>query len=124
MANETLIAALEKATGDSAELMREVFYACHPEPAETWSEAWQAWFVRRSRFMAMLNAEAYESAALTLVPASLMNHFLLSISPMSLDMGGRNWKCQVGKHRASAPTPALAICIAALRARHGEGEGA
>ena len=75
------------------------------------------WYVGEHSAPQLPAPTASIDAALTLVPAELANHSLLSISPMSLDMGGRNWKCQVGKHRASAPTPALAIVIAALRAK-------
>lgn len=55
-------------------------------------------------------------AAMALVPDDCQNHVLLSISPMSLDMGGRNWKAQVGKSRAAGRTPALALAAAAMKA--------
>lgn len=73
------------------------------------------------RFRKMLDAGAYLDAALMVVPEGVIE-FGLSRSRMSLDMGGKNWKCLVGKHRASGRTPALALCAAVEAAIAREGE--
>jgi hypothetical protein len=124
-----LIARLEAATGPDRELDAAIAVASGQYVFEKRGRDRQEWFYSTTRDYdrrclyyggTARPLEAYTAsidAALTLVPAELANNFLLSISPMSLDMGGRNWKCQVGKYRAAAPTPALAICIAALRAK-------
>lgn len=78
------------------------------------------WRDRRDRFTTMLDCGAYLNAAMMLRPEG--SEFGLSWSRMSVDMGGKNWRCHVGTHRASGRTPALALCAAieAAIARAGE----
>ena len=111
MNNEELIAALEAADGPSRDLMLEAFAAHYPDDGTA------DYGDRLFRFVAMLNAEAWESAALMLVPEGW--HW-------STNSGGtaRIWVQGVyyaaEAENAAAATPALAICIAALKAG-GEG---
>lgn len=126
-----LIARLEAATADQQrELLLEAFDELYPQHLDT---------TVRARFIIMLDAEAYESAALTLVPEG-----------WQVDKLAQGWRCglwgcqlvpkpshktlerfdrgeTIGYRTADAPnngrygiaTPALAIVIAALRAREG-----
>lgn len=67
------------------------------------------------KFSMMLDAMAYESAAMMLVPEGSY----VEISGPS-NCGG--WACKVDfRHTAFATTPALALTSAALRAQAGEG---
>lgn len=54
-----------------------------------------------------------------LVPGRYSRDVMLSISPMSADMGGKDYRAALGgmKNRASARSFALALTAAALRAR-------
>lgn len=74
----SLIERLEAATADDANLMREVFEAVHPYPGPdhylTPEVDW-TWDRLQARFSAMLAVEAYESAALTLVPEGWAKQF-------------------------------------------------
>lgn len=73
---------------------------------------------RWDRFHMMLDAEAYESAAMTLVPEGwtwTLNHLERSTSAHMLSPGPYPTKA-----RAVAATPALALAAAALRARANE----
>ena len=65
------------------------------------------------RFNALMGLNAYLDAAMMLYEEG--SEFGLNWSRMSVDMGGKNWRCHVGKHRANGRTPALALC-AAIRA--------
>lgn len=57
-------------------------------------------------------------AAMQLVPDAERDFHLLR-SSISMDMGRKDWRCNIGGFRGkgAAITPALAICAAALRAR-------
>lgn len=69
------------------------------------------WF----RFDKMIRAEAYESAAMALVPEGLRG------LEYEISVGGRKCSAWVyGAPRCHAATPALALVSAALRARHAE----
>lgn len=117
---DDLIARLEAATADEQrELLLEAFEAIHPYPGPDhylkpdidWT-----WDRLRERFVKMLDAEAYESAALTLVPegwnwAVWMRH---DWRKHSAQVWHRERESST-KH-GDAATPALAIVIAALRA--------
>lgn len=70
---------------------------------------------RAWKFLAMLDCGAYLDAAMMLVPEG--SEFGMNWSRMSVDMGGKNWRCHVGAHRASGRTPALALCEAIRAAK-------
>lgn len=88
------------------------------------------WFVEARRFRAMLDAEAYESAALMLVPPRPWRVCTLSDYPHNNFQSGAGWfvnlsndVCGYGREgpiatvMARAATPALAILAACCRAR-------
>ena len=139
MTKAELIARLEAATADDAGLMQEAWLAIYgPEPASGYGPRsdppfcpkWEAYIKARCRFRNLLQAEAYESAALTLVPANALwgVKALWDQGPDanggpkayrgSVDVyevrDGLFWK---DNYLSLAPTPALAIAIAALKAR-------
>ena len=126
------------ATADQQrELLLEAFDALHPYPGPEHylkggiDEIDWTWDRLRQRFLAMLDAEAYESAALTLVPEGWRMAALCQRDPWfcrletddfeSVTWGkGGDWITEVtsgNEATANAPTPALAIVIAALRAK-------
>lgn len=123
---DELIARLEAAAAiDQRDALISAYIAIydgdHPEFCSS---------TRALRFMRMLNAEAYESAALTLVPEGWRMAALCQRDPWfcrletddfeSVTWGkGGDWITEVtsgSEATANAPTPALAIVIAALRA--------
>lgn len=118
MSNE-LIARLEAATADhQRELLFEAFEAVHPYPGHEHylvDEIDWTWDRLRQRFAAMVAAEAYESAALTLVPEGGTAVFHL------FNHRDGFWECDLGStgpdFRGQAATPALAIAAATLRAK-------
>lgn len=69
----------------------------------------------KDRFRRLLDAEAWLDAVLMLVPAGV--EFGLNWSRMNMDMGGKNWRASVSKHRASGATPAEALLSAILKAK-------
>lgn len=110
MTNEELIAALEAACVPSRGLMLEAFAALYPDDGTTDYDD------RLFRFVAMLNAEAWRFAALMLKPEGCS---------VDLSINDDNFSevaliTAHGPICATGSTPALAICIAALKAR-GEG---
>jgi hypothetical protein len=101
---EELAAKCEQATAEQqAQLLREAFYALFPaylvEPRRDRS--------RKSRFIKMIDANAFESAAMMLAPEG-----------WQWRLEARNAKLQAGDLviAADGATPALALCAAALRA--------
>lgn len=120
---------VEAATADQQnDALITAFYAIFPKPNPENEPEWpgsghlrqpryHAWYVRLRKFTAMLDAEAYESAALMLVPDGWM---LLTLSDIAAD--GLTL-CKLGApdvHDAMSfgtSTRALAITAAALRAR-------
>jgi len=109
-----LAGRVERAEADSGGLMILAYYACFGMPN---TEAEHRPF---DRFHAMLNAGAYESAALTLVPDGLAwsgefsDYNYANCWPDTSDYDGR----PLGEGRGA--TPALAIVAAALKARAAE----
>ena len=106
-----LIARLEAATDDQQrELLIEAYEAIHDGDHPEYCSSFRA-----LRFMRMLDAEAYESAALTLVPEGWTCFHLFRVKGCRFV-----WEAVIGPelpdYRGQAATPALAICIAALRA--------
>lgn len=68
-----------------------------------------------------VSAPAYTAsldAAMTLVPDRYQRDIMFSISPTSVDMGGKDWKCAIGgmRNRGNGRSFALALTAAALRA--------
>lgn len=118
---DELIARLEAAAGLHRELLLEAFDALHPYPG---SEHYLKvsideidWTWDRLRFLAMLDAEAYESAALTLVPDGMRRRTIVYENGRA---GVQLWWPTEplpdvwGKAYASEP---IATVIAALRAK-------
>lgn len=97
MTQSELIAALEKATGPSRDLDEQIADAFLPS-------GWLA-----PRFTASIDA------ALTLVPD---NAFWSLSVPKQPDMSGKRYwaSLHAGKPGARGATPAIALCIAALKA--------
>jgi hypothetical protein len=113
----------EQATaGQQADLIEDAFRYFYPPPNRMYSDAtrlvytrpWLAWSERFDRIEAMLTAEAYESAALTLVPEGWC---LNGVSENGEGLFyGELRKTNVGDAHSTAPTLALAITAVALRA--------
>ena len=120
---DDLIARLEAATADDKRLIEAVWehlcqtslefrrYACTTTDGDGWTQT--------GRFMRMLDAGAYESAALTLVPSGKGHDpWWMLKAPWRGRAVVEIWVDGKGKpFRCAAPTPSLAICIAALHAR-------
>lgn len=113
----------EKAGADEQwELLTASFAEFFPEPDKTrvdlghgimgMSEQWVAWDQFRDRFETMLYAEAYETAALMLLPEGCAWSVTTDFELLS-QIPDRGWT-------ADASTTALAIAAAALKARAGE----
>jgi hypothetical protein len=118
MTREELIAALERADGgEQDELIR-----CALRFA-----LMQGWITVATwdRAVRMCDAEAYESAALTLVPDELWRSILhappFGKATVSLRTGGIT-DPKTKEWMGHAITPAIAICIAAIRARGEAGD--
>lgn len=117
MTRDTLIERLEAADGPDRELMGRAFIALNPTPRDSF-DALKAHSAKGLRFKKMLDAEAYESAALALVD--------LSNSTLSLSIGATNLalvtvmqddpRTEPPCFDGAGATPALAIVIAALKA--------
>ena len=88
---------------EQRELLLEAFDAIFPEGEAD----------RLFRFVRMLNAEAYESAAMMLVPGGC--------PPIRLYITDKATAVFIGDIEACALTPALALAAASLRAQEGEG---
>ena len=121
MQTSELIARFETATADQQrELLSEAWLAINGPSPGLWNDGFSEWIERKAIFDTLLDAEAYESAALTLVPADWH---------LSLNGVNDSWHATINDTRFGkagfetgyAPTPALAIVIARLRARN-EGE--
>jgi hypothetical protein len=129
---DELIAKLEKATGPDRELDVAIVYALHPDIGNYdglcvgdepifWHEPYRK--QPCPRFTASIDA------ALSLVPegmqVGLVGPWITTATKAEV------WYAQVadgiedfqGEFDHKAPTAALALCIAALRARAGKGEG-
>ena len=115
---QALIARLEAATADQQrELLIEAFEAFHPYPGPRhylFTEIDWSWDRLHDRFMRMLDAEAYESAALTLAPEGWGWAWDIDEIAVLTELDGDG--VEIGTHHLFA----LAIVIAALRAK-GEG---
>lgn len=122
MSRDELIARLEAAKADQQrELLIEAFEAFHPYPGPRHylvTEIDWSWDRMRDRFMRMLDAQAYESAALTLVPEGCLwgaGNEDCTDRPWAWCLPpGKSWD---DADNSYAATPALALCIAALKAR-------
>ena len=124
---QSLIARLEAATAiDQRDALISAYIAIHDGDHPEFCSS-----TRALRFMRMLDAEAYESAALTLVPEGWRMAALCQRDPWfcrletddfeSVTWGkGSDWITEVtsgSEATANSTTPALAIVIAALRAK-------
>ena len=107
------------------EKLEEAWLPLHPKPElpyeatreqhHAWLEASTAYWQKRDRWLALLNAEAWLDAAMMLYEPG--HEFMLSWSRMSVDMGGNNWKASVNRQRAAGTTPAEALLAAIEKAR-------
>lgn len=112
-----LVARLEGAEGPSAELIFATWRAIHPTPLTSQKDL-KAHANLGLRIKRLLDNEAWESAALLVLPSGLD----WELDNFGADHG-RKSSCRIcvgddwveGTSRFDAP--ALAICIAALRAR-------
>lgn len=140
----TLIERIEAATGPDRELFWEAFNAAFPEPAPGCEPVWRpenpkqpiyhAWKTRQVAFQRFIDAEAWEQAALMLLPIDgSMTLIDLAISWQQEDSkvwpaatirwypphkSGPEWHAQIG----SACTIGLTIAAIALRAREASRE--
>ncbi len=123
----TDLAARAEAAGPEMqrELLVEAWLALNPEhPSEGVSRARAEWYVRQARFIKMLDAEAYESAALMLMPegwnfilaSTFDNGAICDVRKEPLGADG-TWP---GHARASCASLAL---LAAICRAHGERDG-
>lgn len=133
-----LIARLEAATENERALFEEAFASCFHEPQPGCEPAWRpenpkqpiyhAWKTQQITFRKFIDADAYLDAALALVPEGWRLQ-LSDWDAQSLRDRGP-WQAVItppGKRDDfsewhprcdHAPTPALALCIAALKARN------
>ena len=113
---------VEAAEANSRELMCAAYKAVFPEVSSGAWDAIDAWDAGYDRFCGMLDAGAYESAALTIVPEgwgySLGSGWVVSAKPdvaFTFYRGhGRGVRIEF---RGDAATPALALLAAICRAR-------
>lgn len=112
---QDLIEKLEKADKPTVQLFNGCFNALFGEPRDVpeWKEPW-------FRFSRLVDAEAWTDAALTLVPEGLFWHVACGKVRPDEPLGGAqvvvpNSDEVIGE--GEAITPALALCIAALKAR-------
>lgn len=116
-----LAAQAEKASADQqADLLKEAYQALRgvwPDAGD-WHQAHEA-----KRFARMVNAEAFESAAMTLVPVGLFPLLDFSVAHCRLRARHGLELRDVAGARALAAVPALALLAAALRAIATEEEG-
>lgn len=117
-----LAARVEAATGPDRELFEDVFRECFPKPERIWvtdntgpwTDEYTEWQARQSRFYELLDAEAFESAAMTLVPEGLewgVGFEMGRGTAFTNKADGSSFS-----HDWVAATPALALCASALRA--------
>ncbi len=124
MTPHDLAAWAEKASPEEQRaVLEEAWPVLHPEPSAVLSGdmdtmhasviARAEWRGLRARFTTMLDAEAWESAALMLVPDGWSWRMV-----EDLDLPGRaSIVKNSGLYFAEATTPALALCAAILRAK-------
>lgn len=134
----TLIKRIESAQGADAELFWEAFNAAFPEPEPGCEPVWRpenpkqpiyhAWKTRQVTFRSFVDAEAWEQAAITLVPdgagMEVKRYWIASAD-------GPVWYAMVTTPSTDPnvivgcdyievwdkPSAAIALCAAALRAR-------
>lgn len=118
----TIIPRIEQATAEQVrELLEEAFKAIFQQPATCWADAretgvesaYGVWQAKISRFLRLLGAEAWTSAAELLVP---VDH------EWSVNWGGNSAASVSALPDGStfqgfAATPALALAAACLRAK-------
>lgn len=155
MTTAELIEKLERAGGPTRELFEEAFYACFPPPTHTTiplvksinaksgrfcPDAHSDWSLRLAKFQTMLDAEAWESAALMLVPVGWITQIVRDFnddddffsSVTLIDSFSVRRGCAPEEERAinvsrgarlsfQDPT-AIALCIAALKAKEADNE--
>lgn len=113
MTRSELIAALEKATGPDALL-----------DADIWQEIGRPDTRTYDGRGCILVYTASIDAALALVPEGL--GWGIPFGPCTAHDGNKErrwWEAEVGPHLAEGATPAIALCIAALRAREARDDG-
>lgn len=120
----TLIERLEQATADQQrELLVSAYEAIHGERPCLAGRKLGRWLSNFQPFSKMLDAQAYESAAMTLVPEGWV---LAALSQVDDSRPVRQWFVELRRGFKTsydkaipvwAPTPAIALCIAALRAK-------
>ncbi len=124
----TLVERIEAATPDQQrELLIEAWVAVHgPKPPRIHGGTPEltAWLIAYNPFHAMLDVNAYESAALTLVQEGCQwrvdSHYnMAGVFEYYMD---QQEGPSMSEYGGEGSTPALALCCAALRARMGGGE--
>lgn len=117
-----LIAALEAADGPGERLFSDVFSFFHPRPVEIWEIQGETWTDEYSRyqnlsleFHTLIEAGGYTDAALTLAP----DKWEWAIDNcMASNFGEIVYRVCFGERiNIEHPYLAIAICIAALKAR-------
>lgn len=126
MTNDELIGALEKATADDKSLFEDAWehlcqtsfdfrrYAC--------TSVDDYGLTGTGRFCRFVDVGAYESAALLMVPEGcgwrIWAPAADSLQPHRATVWAARGQPMFAPFDVDAPTPALAICLAALKARH------
>lgn len=123
----TLAAKIEAAEEPDREMFEEAFNACRPEPpkgnplAPMWQ--WEVWSDYLARLQQLLSIEAYEQAAMILVPEG----WAWCVFSPDYDEGRLGYSAELAPNHdlfkkgasaqfSDAPTPAQALAAAALRA--------
>jgi hypothetical protein len=121
MTDEQLIAALERAEGpDRALFITALEAIAGPEPFSGNEHVYASseWFAGPwARFRELLNAGAWEQAAVLLVPPRMRRRVMVDedgLASVQLTVPGFDWPSPWGDKYASE---AIATCIAALRAK-------
>jgi hypothetical protein len=119
---ERLAERIEAGTAEEQiDLITEAFRAISPKPtniwvtdnAGPWTDEYSDWNDRQWRFFGMLEAEAWESAAMTLVPEP--HSFAVGLDGSGA--GASVFTSSMAMLKGAAATPALALTAACLRAR-------
>lgn len=114
-----LAGRVENATGDDRNLDREICPLVGIRVVDEGHPLGRCYYDENGYGVPLPAFTASLDAAMTLVPERFRKDISLSVSPMSIDMGGKDFKALVGGHknRGSGRTFALALTAAALRAR-------
>lgn len=113
---DNLIEKLERADGPNYDLMLLAFKECNPVSMCWDFDEGQAYEQKKSRFVELLLVEAWEQAALTLVPDGWDEYWQMNCNGYH-EATFNNHTIKRTAFGHSDASQAIAICIAALKAR-------